>query len=749
MGYLEELNPQQYEAVTNTEGPCMVIAGAGSGKTRVLTYRIAHLIEKGVDPFSILSLTFTNKAAKEMKERIGKVLGGTEARNIWMGTFHSVFARILRAEAHHIGYPQNFTIYDTQDSKSLIKTIVKEFGLDDKLYKPGIVYNRISSAKNNLISAQAYLQNATIMGDDRSTGRPKIGEIYQAYQTRCFRAGAMDFDDLLFKTNILFRDHLEVLYKYQHRFKYLLVDEYQDTNYSQYLIVKKLASANENLVVVGDDAQSIYAFRGANIQNILNFKKDYPDYKLYKLEQNYRSTKAIVQAANSIIKKNKDQIEKKVWTENPEGDKLKVVRTLSDNEEGNVTASSIFEIKQNENASFKDFAILYRTNAQSRSFEEALRRLNIPYKIYGGLSFYQRKEIKDLLSYFRLIANHNDEEAFKRVINYPKRGIGKTSIDYLVVAANEHNKSLWEIASNLSSFSVGINKSAAAKVQDFCTMIQSFTLRLEKENAFELGKEIATSTGIMRDLHADKTPEGVSRYDNIQELLNGLKEFSVQNQTEEKTPTLSDFLIDVALLTNADNEKEEDLNKVVMMTIHSAKGLEFPYVYIVGMEENLFPSQMSLTTRNDLEEERRLFYVALTRAEKKATLSYATSRYRWGNLISCEPSRFIEEIDPQFLDQEVITKRPQTTQRKPGFEMKFNKPATTLSNMKKVTPTSSGGGSDNKDIVVGVNVEHAKFGKGKIINIEGAYPNRKATVFFPNVGQKQLLLKFAKLQLLE
>ena len=602
MGYLDELNPQQHEAVTNTEGPCMVIAGAGSGKTRVLTYRIAHLIEKGVDPFSILSLTFTNKAAKEMKERIGKVIGGTESRNIWMGTFHSVFARILRSEAHHIGYPQNFTIYDTQDSKNLIKSIVKEFGLDDKLYKVGIVYNRISSAKNNLISAQNYLQNAELMGDDRSTGRPKIGEIYKTYASRCFRAGAMDFDDLLFKTNVLFRDHLDVLYKYQHRFKYLLVDEYQDTNYSQYLIVKKLAAANENLVVVGDDAQSIYAFRGANIQNILNFKKDYPDYKLYKLEQNYRSTKMIVQAANSVIKKNKDQIEKNVWTDNASGDKIKVVRTLSDNEEGFATANSIFDTIQNENATYRDFAILYRTNAQSRSFEESLRRLNIPYKIFGGLSFYQRKEIKDLLSYYRLVANHNDEEAFKRVINYPKRGIGKTSIEALIVAANEEDKSLWDIASNLHEIDIKINNGTKTKIQEFCTMIKSFTVQLDTENAYELGKEIATSTGITRDLHADKSPEGVSRYDNIQELLNGLKEFSVQNESEETQPTLSDFLIDVALLTNADNEKEEDNNKVVMMTIHSAKGLEFPYVYIVGLEENLFPSQMSLTTRDDLEE---------------------------------------------------------------------------------------------------------------------------------------------------
>lgn len=751
MNYLDELNPQQRAAVENTEGPCMVIAGAGSGKTRVLTYRIAHLINKGVDPFQILALTFTNKAAKEMKERIGKIIGGSEAQNLWMGTFHSVFARILRSEADKIGYPQNFTIYDTQDSKNLIKTIVKEFGLDDKLYKPGIVYNRISSAKNNLISAQAYLKNAGIMGDDRSTGRPRIGEIYFAYQQRCFRAGAMDFDDLLFKTNVLFRDHIDVLHKYQHRFKYLLVDEYQDTNYSQYLIVKKLAALNENLAVVGDDAQSIYAFRGANIQNILNFRKDYPDYKLYKLEQNYRSTKTIVGAANSIIKNNADQIKKNVFTDNQQGNKIKVIKALSDNEEGNLIANDIWETQANEGAKNKDFAILYRTNAQSRSFEESLRRRNIPYKIYGGLSFYQRKEIKDLLSYFRLIANHSDEEAFKRVINYPKRGIGQTSVDQLIIKANENDKSLWEIASNLNEYQVPINAGAKNKITDFVTMINSFSVRLNNTPAYDLGKEIASVSGITRELHADKTPEGVSRYDNIQEILNGLKEFTDKNTKEDSIVTLSDFLIDVALLTNADNETEEDDNKVVMMTIHSAKGLEFPYVYIVGMEENLFPSQLSLTSRSELEEERRLFYVAVTRAETKATLSFATSRYRWGNLISCEPSRFIEEIDEEYIDAnyDVPAKITPRIPKEEAFKMKFA--AKKPQNLKKVSTVSSntGGGSDNKDIVVGVNVAHEKFGKGKIINIEGEYPNRKATVFFPNVGNKQLLLKFAKLEILD
>lgn len=749
--YLKGLNEAQYQAVVNTEGPCMVIAGAGSGKTRVLTFRIAHLIKKGVDPFNILALTFTNKAAKEMKERIAQIIGGSEAKNIWMGTFHSVFARILRAEADKIGYPSNFTIYDTQDSKNLIKTIIKEFNLDDKLYKPGIVYNRISSAKNNLISAQSYLQNATIMGDDRSTGRPRIGEIYFAYQQRCFRAGAMDFDDLLFKTNVLFRDHTDVLYKYQHRFKYLLVDEYQDTNYSQYLIVKKLAALNENLAVVGDDAQSIYAFRGANIQNILNFRKDYPDFKLYKLEQNYRSTKMIVQAANGIIKNNKDQIKKDVWTDNPEGKKIKVIKSLSDNEEGKQIASSIFENKQNYNLKNEDFAILYRTNAQSRSFEEALRRLNIPYKIYGGLSFYQRKEIKDLLAYFRLSANNNDEEAFKRIINYPKRGIGSTTIDHLIVKANEEQTSLWNVASNIDKYQLAINAGAQKKIADFVTMINSFSVRLNNTPAYDLAKDIASSSGLTKTLYDDKTPEGVSRYENIQELLNGIKEFTDKNTTEESLTTLPDFLIDVALLTDADNDKPEDQDKVVLMTIHSAKGLEFPYVYIVGMEENLFPSQLSLNSRTELEEERRLFYVAITRAEKSLTLSYATTRYKWGNLTSCEPSRFIEEIDEQYLENQFAT-LPKTSPKEGAFKMKFSAPtAPNPKNLKKVTNTapSSGSSADDQNYVVGIKVAHAKFGQGKIINIEGAYPNRKATVFFPNVGQKQLLLKFAKLEIVE
>ncbi len=778
MDYLNELNDAQRVAAAHLEGPLMVIAGAGSGKTRVLTYRIAHLIDNGVDPFNILALTFTNKAAKEMKERIAKMIGDNDARNIWMGTFHSIFARILRVESEHIGYPSNFTIYDTQDSKSLLKSIVKELGLDDKLYKPGIVYSRISSAKNNLISARAYAQNTDIMADDRSTGRPRLHEVYMEYEKRCFLSHAMDFDDLLFKTNVLLKNNPEVLLKYQEKFKYILVDEYQDTNYSQYLIVKRLAARFENLCVVGDDAQSIYAFRGANIQNILNFKKDYPDYKLYKLEQNYRSTKVIVDAANSIISNNKNQIKKNVWTANDIGEKIRVMRTYSDNEEGKLISNDIFETKNNNQAKNLDFAILYRTNAQSRSFEESLRKLNIPYRIYGGLSFYQRKEIKDLLAYFRLSANHNDEEALKRVINYPKRGIGATTIDRCKVAASNNGISLWETLENPIKYGVKINSGTANKIGQFIMMIKAFATKLTAVSASELCNEIANGSGILKELYVDKTPEGVARYENIQELLNGIKEFTeTQKTSDDHLVTLPDFLIDVALLTDADNDDPEDNDKVTMMTIHAAKGLEFPFVYIVGMEENLFPSQLSLNTRSELEEERRLFYVAVTRAEKQATLSYATSRYRWGQLVTCEPSRFIEEIDPQFIDDvsgslnrnaddgDLPFGMPtrKTSFSGGGFSKKsgFKKPAPkggktggvpapkfgTKKNLKKIDNSVSGA-IDTSKIVVGTQVAHARFGKGKVLNIEGTPPNQKATVFFPSTGQKQLLLKYAKLQVI-
>ncbi len=774
MGYLDELNEAQREAVVHTEGPSMVIAGAGSGKTRVLTYRIAHLLNNGVDPFSILSLTFTNKAAREMKERISKIIGDTEAKNISMGTFHSVFSKILRFNAEKLGYPSNFTIYDTQDSRSLLKTIIKELGLDDKIYKPSIVHGRISSAKNNLIGPAAYEANAEIVGEDRMSGKPRLFEIYKIYNRRCFKAGAMDFDDLLFNTNVLLRDFPEVLHFYQHKFKYILVDEYQDTNYSQYLIVKKLAAVFENICVVGDDAQSIYAFRGANIENILNFKKDYPDYHLFKLEQNYRSTKTIVAAANSIIAKNKNQIKKDVWTDNVGGNKIKVYRTLTDNEEGKVITNQIWETKQTENCDYEDFTILYRTNSQSRSFEESLRKLNIPYKIYGGLSFYQRKEIKDILAYFRLSANLSDEESLKRIINYPKRGIGKTTIENLVVAANHYEVSIWEIISNIGQYQLKLSSGVINKLNQFVTMIQSFHVRIESEEAYTLAQEIASSTGVLKDLYDDKSPEGVARYENIEELLAGIKEFSESEGTDDKKMNLADFMMDVALLTDADQEKEEDKNKVTLMTVHASKGLEFPYVFIVGMEENLFPSQLSLNSRSELEEERRLFYVAVTRAEKQAFLSFATSRYRWGKLITSEPSRFIEEIDEDYLEWEnpyasgAGGGRSLASRRMGGQKDSFenfsgfgagktkatqNKPAPPRvpAGMKKVSDTSSTKAttSDLSGLKVGYNVAHEKFGKGKIVALSGDYPNQKATVFFPRVGQKQLLLKFAKLEILD
>lgn len=756
MHYLDTLNPEQRKAVEHTEGASMVIAGAGSGKTRVLTYRIAYLIEKGIDPFNILALTFTNKAAREMKQRISEIIGGGEAKNVSMGTFHSVFARILRHHSDKLGYPSNFTIYDTQDSRSLLKTIIKELRLDDKTYKPSLVHGRISAAKNNLISAAAYEGNSDIIVEDKMSGKPRLFEIYKAYEKRCFNAGAMDFDDLLYKTNVLLRDHPEVLHFYQHRFRYILVDEYQDTNYSQYLIIKKLASVFGNICVVGDDAQSIYSFRGANIENILNFERDYPEHSLFKLEQNYRSTQNIVNAANSIIERNKDQIEKTIWTANDSGNKIKVIRTLTDNEEGKVVSNLIYETKMNEQADNSDFAILYRTNAQSRSFEEALRKLNLPYKIYGGLSFYQRKEIKDLLAYFRLTANPKDEEALKRIINYPKRGIGKTTVEKIIVAADHYGVSLWDIINEPSKYPADLGAATWNKIKAFVTAIKSYAVQLDKTDAYELAQNIARSSGILKELYDDKSPEGVSRHENIQALLAGIKEFA-ENSSEDETAYLSDFMVDVALLTDADEESEEDKDKVTLMTIHSSKGLEFPYVFIVGLEENLFPSQMALNSRTELEEERRLFYVALTRAEKSATISYATSRYRWGNLITSEPSRFIEEIDSQYLDinnpsrgrgvslNQVNLEKRTSTQTKSVFSTKQR-------TLKKVTQSDvsakSGTQSNLFDLKVGNNVVHERFGKGKVVGLEGD-PPVKATVFFPKAGNKQLLLKFARLEIVD
>ncbi|MHC1776366.1 MAG: ATP-dependent helicase [Lentimicrobium sp.] len=759
---LNQLNEAQQQAVISSQGPVMVIAGAGSGKTRVLTYRIAHLLSQGVDPFQILALTFTNKAAKEMKERIISLVGSSDARNVWMGTFHSVFARILRVEGHHLGYPQNFTIYDTDDSKSLLKNIIKELQLDPKLYTPGSVFSRISAAKSNLISVEDYNSSSEIMDQDRIANRPLIGEIFKHYRARCFKAAAMDFDDLLFNTNVLLRDFPEVLFKYQQKFKYILVDEYQDTNHAQYLIVKKLAARHENICVVGDDAQSIYSFRGANIQNILNFRNDYPDVKTYKLEQNYRSTKVIVNAANSIIARNKDQIFKEVWTENEEGSLIQVLRATSDVEEGILVANSVFQTKMNLQLPNSDFAILYRTNAQSRTLEEALRKLNIPYRIYGGLSFYKRKEIKDLLAYFRLVVNTRDDEAFNRIINFPARGIGSTTLEKLALAAGQLNLSLFEVASSVNHYVPGLPKNTATRIEEFTTMIASFHVQLQRTNAYELGYKIATHSGLMKELAADDSEEGQSRMQNSEELLNALKDFSEKEQTlfpadeetgeiEESTVqvrSLDIFMQEIALLTDADSDDKDDTNKVTMMTIHAAKGLEFPYVFIVGLEENLFPSIMALQTRAEIEEERRLFYVAITRAEKRLTLSYAESRYRWGNLTSNEPSRFLEEIDEAYIEQ--TTRRVQLN---PGSSSPVMQKAPTFikKSLKKLTDDNQPGAEAYETpvelIQPGVEVEHERFGKGKVLSVEGNGPNIKATVFFAIVGQKQLLLKFAKLRI--
>ena len=794
--FLDELNSIQREAAKSTEGPVMIIAGAGSGKTRVLTYRIAHLIEKNVDTFNILALTFTNKAAKEMKERIAKIIGHSEAKNLWMGTFHSVFAKILRIEAEKIGYPNNFTIYDTEDSKSVIKEILKQFNLDDKIYKPSLVLNRISDAKNKLISPQHYQNNILTQQEDQNSRKPLLGQIYATYQKRNFKTGAMDFDDLLYQTNVLLRDFPDVLLKYQNKFRYISVDEYQDTNFSQYLIIKQLAARFQNICVVGDDAQSIYAFRGANIQNILNFEKDYPDLKTYKLEQNYRSTKTIVAAANQIIANNKEQFKKTVFTENEEGYLLKVIKANTDNEEGQKIANHIFETKAQNQIMNSDFAILYRTNAQSRSFEEALRKLNIAYKIYGGISFYQRKEIKDLLSYFRLIINNSDDESIKRIINYPARGIGQTTIDKLTVAALEHDISLWMVISNLKEFNLGINAGISTKINDFVTQIKSFNLLLAYKDAYELANQIAVSCGIVKELYNDKTPEGVSRYENIQELLNGIKDFVEQPRTPQENElneviksvidpsnstefnqetdyslkTLDEFMQEITLLTNVDKEDDKDGDKVSLMTVHAAKGLEFKYVYIVGLEENLFPSQLSISSRSDLEEERRLFYVAITRAEKQAILSFATMRYRFGNITYCEPSRFINEIDDKYLDypKENIQKKF-SDDSFGGYRTNYlknnkldenaltNNEKTNVitfnpSNKKLIKINSNLSSSSsildtklNKNLIAGDWVLHDKFGKGQISVLEGNWPETKANIIFENVGQKSLLLKFARL----
>lgn len=772
--YLDSLNPAQKDAVLQKDGPMIIIAGAGSGKTRVLTYRIAYLMQQGIDPFNILSLTFTNKAAREMKERIASVVGASESKNLWMGTFHSVFARILRSEADKLGFPSNFTIYDTQDSVRLIASIIKEMQLDKDRYKPKQVLSRISSLKNSLITVNAYFNNTDLVEADLHASRPKLGDVYKEYVARCFKSGAMDFDDLLLRTNELLARFPDVLAKYQDRFRYIMVDEYQDTNHSQYLIVRALSDKFQNICVVGDDAQSIYAFRGANINNILNFQKDYDNVAMYRLEQNYRSTQNIVNAANSIINHNKTKLDKKVWTANDTGNKIKVQRCPTDADEGRHVAGSIYDFNLTEQRKFNDFAILYRTNAQSRAMEDALRKRNIPYKIFGGLSFYQRKEIKDTLAYLRVIINPKDEESLKRIINYPARGIGQTTIDKLIVGAKEHGLSLFQTAEKSGSLGIGINSGTVNKLEQFVTLIKSFQIFNETANAFEIADEVTKKTYIVSDLKKDGTPEGVSKIENIEELLNGIKDFTEgQQELADASGALTEFLEDVALATDFDSEnKDENTDRVSLMTIHLAKGLEYPYVYVVGMEEDLFPSPMNLDSRGGLEEERRLFYVALTRAEERAFLSYAQSRYRWGKLNSAEPSRFIEEIDEQYLDYQIpksdyefkplvntsifgSTDVPKKQIKKPkSWEGKPNTVPnpTQLKKLRKIQSTSQND-SDSKeyviDLAVGTKVEHQRFGKGIVTLIEGAGNDKKATIKFNGTGDKKLLLRFAKLKIID
>ena len=757
--FLKDLNDIQREAVINYNGPSLIIAGAGSGKTRVLTYRIAYLLTQGIAPGSILSLTFTNKAAKEMKERIAHLVSENEARRLWMGTFHSVFARILRSESEAIGYPSNFSIYDAQDSKNVVKQVIKELNLDEQVYKPGDVHNRISSVKNNLITANMYASNSSLNMEDTAVKRPRTAEIYRMYAQRCFKAGAMDFDDILLNTNILFRDHPEILDKYQRFFRYILVDEYQDTNSAQYMIVKKLAEQRGNICVVGDDAQSIYAFRGARIENILNFRKDYPNYKIFKLEQNYRSTQTIVNAANTLIEKNQNRIQKEVFSKNDEGEHIRVFNTGTDQEEGYVIAASILEMKYNHRLANKDFAILYRTNAQSRIFEEALRKRNIPYRIYGGLSFYERKEIKDVLAYGRLLVNPKDDEAFRRVINFPARGIGDTTIGRLTSAANEAGIPLWDAAIRAEHLAPDIAPATRGKLHKFISFMGGFAHKQTSFDAYELLYQLIMATGIISSLQAEKTPENISRLQNIDELLNGIREFVNENNADNGVVSLDQYLANVSLLTNADNDKEEDNDKVTVMTVHSSKGLEFDVVYIVGMEENLFPSQMSISSMQDIEEERRLFYVALTRARKNVFLSYAGVRFKWGSMSASSPSRFIKEIDPRFLvlsggDAAIAQKSiytPKQTkpayysgQNRPGLQpakADFNRPVTS-ENTSNLSQTD-----DYGKIRTGMIVEHSRFGTGKVLAIDGSGANAKVTVYFGTAGQKQLLLKFAKLKI--
>ena len=759
---LKDLNEPQREAVTTIEGPVMVIAGAGSGKTRALTYRVAYMIQEGVDPFSIMALTFTNKAAREMKERIMQLVNASDARNVWMGTFHSIFARILRIEAEKIGFTSNFSIYDTDDSKALITQILKDLSLDTKVYPPKQVLSRISSAKSSLFSPEDYANNPEVQEADRKANKPLIAQLFKLYNDRLHRANAMDFDDILYFTNVLLRDNPDVLYKYQNHFKFILVDEYQDTNYAQYLIVKRIAALFENICVVGDDAQSIYAFRGANIQNILNFKNDYPDYKLIRLEQNYRSTQNIVNASNAVIAHNKDQIKKKVWSDKEKGELIGLIHANSDTEEGTMVANSIFGYKMSRHLANKDFAILYRTNAQSRSMEEALRKQNIPYKIYGGLSFYDRKEIKDLLAYFRVVINPEDEQALLRIINYPARGIGKTSIERMMVVANEQRTSIWKcMESNV--FPQDFNMGTVNKFRDFMVMIKSFQTLQAKMNAFELAKHITNTIGLIKVLKEDDSPEGVSRVENVEELLNAIMEFSDRQVDETTGETarvdLVQFMEDVALLTDSEMKKDDSDNDYVsLMTIHSAKGLEFPYVYVVGMEENLFPGILSLSTREELEEERRLFYVAITRAMTKLTLSYAEQRYRYGNLTLSERSRFVDEIDANLIEQtqKASFRGTTSTSGRPfgrfsehGFRKIENTPTARPEKTSQPAVPQNFEPSNPDLLQEGMRVMHQKFGAGTILSIEGAGANKKASVNFDAGGVKMLMLKFARLAIIK
>ena len=770
--YISQLNEAQQEPVLQKDGPMIIIAGAGSGKTRVLTVRISYLMSLGVDAFNILALTFTNKAAREMKKRIADIVGTNEAKNLWMGTFHSVFARILRSEADKLGFPSNFTIYDTQDSVRLISAIIKEMQLDKDIYKPKQVLGRISSYKNSLITVKAYLNNPELQEQDAMSKKPRLGEIYANYVDRCFKSGAMDFDDLLLKTNELLNRFPDVLAKYQDRFRYILVDEYQDTNHSQYLIVRALSDRFQNICVVGDDAQSIYAFRGANINNILNFQKDYDNVKTYRLEQNYRSTKNIVEAANSIIDKNKTKLEKVVWTANDYGAKIKVHRSITDGEEGRFVASEIFEQKMRNQMLNGQFAILYRTNAQSRAMEDALRKRDIPYRIYGGLSFYQRKEIKDVLCYLRLVINPKDEEALVRVINYPARGIGDTTIEKLTVAANHYKRSIFEVMENIDKIDLKLNSGTKQKIDDFVTMIKSFQVINEQQDAFVITEHVAKKTGLIQELKKDGTPEGIARIENIETLMGGIKDFiEGQREIDGARGALSEFMEDVALATDLDRDTGDD-DRVALMTIHLAKGLEFPYVFVVGMEEDLFPSAMSLNTRSELEEERRLFYVALTRAEHQAYLTYAQSRYRWGKLTDAEPSRFIEEIKDDYL--EYINPLDTGYRYKPTMDLdifgdidksklrlakptagtppkKYGEEPVSSATIRKLKPIGNAPSNTNlfdSKLTIGNLVIHERFGKGEVVSLEGVGADKKAEIKFEVGGIKKLLLRFAKLDVI-